>query len=634
MKPVKLIRLSAQMGLKHKGLYAASAFTIAATSMIASIQVSIGNAFGDPGRVKVASLNRNEMTAQLGAIRGLLITLGAIVIIILGFLLFSSIKQNISLRTRELAMIRLTGASRRQISLMIFIECSLLGFAVGLPVTLMGNAVAGYGFLLYQFIGFFGQSVSIDIPFSPALIFIIACLVSFISGIAGLFAALTVTRGELIGALQPLSKRTKVSELLWRIILFSLCLISIMLTDLKTLGSATIMLIPLFAVFPLLIIAPVLVPVAARFVGRLLAFFFPGPAMLASQRAFLDRHRFVSTAAPLILAIGLLGGFYVANIPDENMLAQSYRQQLKASTVINFSDVKSADRFTDEVKGRTTEIVRIAQMDRVVLENLQTIYFGDPVAFEHMMSLQVVEGDLSNVNGTNVASGLKGAEIGDTYMIMDGNGEEKQLTVVALYKDEAYEGVFLNWNQINNFMNNESSTVPASVFLSSNADSSVYSQILKENNLKGEVLDANGYVEQRIAERRANTSRSNIGLFGVIYIMSLISLTQTSIASSMARHREFNILRSIGVNRRGVVAVSIIESIILLFVSGVLVFTILIILAIKFTPGGMPAIAKTVIQALPVTMISFATMGGLLLGLGSLSTYLSSSNTSDKDDAF
>lgn len=619
MRLWQLARLSVQLGFRHLGLYAGCLFTIAATTVIASVQLVLAASFDDPDQVRIGSLSRDEVTAQLNSIRALLWMMGVLAVVIAGFLMFSSIRQVVSLRQRELALMRLAGANRWQLSAMVFGECVSLALVAGVPAALFGNALTRPAFAAFQELGLFGKSVEIVIGFHPVLLLAIAGSVALTAGVAGFLATRSGTRGDLVAAINPLVRRLHASQVVWRSLLVAASLAVIAFLGPETAGSSVVLLVPLLAVIPLTALAPVIVPACARLIGRLFATVAPGSAMLAAQRARVDRYRFVSVATPIILAIGLLGGFLVANAPDEQMRADAYRERLAVTAVASVTDATTADRVAATAREQSDSVARLTSVSRAASGTVRTLYFADTAAFAQLLTQSVTAGDPAKVHATSVATSLADASLGDTYSVLAADGSGLQLTVVAVLDDPIYEGIFLDWAQLGRVVNRPESL--SAQVLVDGMEAPALAAALTDRSIHASVTDAAGFIEQRLELRRANTSRSNLSLFGTIYLMSLISVAQTAISSHLARRREYGVLRSLGIGRGGVVRVVVIESAILLAVAGVLVFAALAILAVRFTPG-LAAATGAIAAALPQTLTAFGAIGAILLATNAIGAML------------
>ena len=99
MRALEMIHLSTRLVVRHLGLYAGCAFTIAATAVVTGAETTVAAAFGDPGRVFVDGLAREQVTKTAQLAGWLLTAMCGLAIVISGFLVFSAVKQVVSLRS-------------------------------------------------------------------------------------------------------------------------------------------------------------------------------------------------------------------------------------------------------------------------------------------------------------------------------------------------------------------------------------------------------------------------------------------------------------------------------------------------------------------------------------------------------
>ncbi|WP_446912201.1 hypothetical protein, partial [Klebsiella pneumoniae] len=79
---------------------------------------------------------------------------------------------------------------------------------------------------------------------------------------------------------------------------------------------------------------------------------------------------------------------------------------------------------------------------------------------------------------------------------------------------------------------------------------------------------------------------SNVGLFATVYLMCLIGVIQTTISNGLSRRKEFQVLRSLGVSRLGILATVGVEATILQVVTGILVFSVILALGFRFASNN------------------------------------------------
>lgn len=605
------MRLSLRLVSRHRALYAGCLVTLSATTVIAASQAALVEGLSRPENVHVPGLSAEELSSQLTALRGLLSVLSGLTIVMGGVLMWTSVKQVVAVRQQELALMRLAGASRGRLGSMVSLECLVIGLVAGCPAAMVGASLAGPLFAGLKAIGFFGRNVEAQFGFAVGAALTVTGVTAGTTGFAGMLASLSATRGEVVPATSAMAPRMSAASILGRIAVAIVGFGGLMCVDAKTLGPNLVLALPLAAVVPLLALAPLLIPAGAWVVGRCVGIVAPGAGRLAARRASKDRVRYARMATPLIVSVGVLGGFLVANAPDEQLRAETYRSRVAASVVASVVGVADADRAAGAVGGQTNVVARLASAKRAVSGNPQVLYFTDAVALGTLLRQSVVAGNQAAVAGLDVASSVSGTHVGDALSVLDRQGQVVIVHVVAVVNDPLFEGVFFDWEQASRILP-DVTAIPVQILASPITQSEAVAA-LQSAGAQGAVVDRDGYIQQLEDARKANTYRSNIGIFGTIYLMSVISLIQTAMSGAWARRGEFRVLRSLGVGRRGILMTVATETIIISLVAGALVTTVLVGLGLRFASINGTS-ARTAIESVSwVTAASFVSVA--LIGL-------------------
>lgn len=624
---IEVTRLSLRLLRRHLALYAGCMATLAATTVVASAQAGLVEALSHPDRVQIPDLSPAEVASQLVAFRGLLSVLTGLVVVTSGFLMWSAVKQVVSFRQRELALMRLAGASRWRLAQMVTLECVAMGVVVALPSMGVGLLLAHPLFAGLQAIGFFGQGVEVQFGFAGIAGLLIVGLVAFTVGLAGLFATLGATRGELISAINPLAAHMSRRQVLSRAIIGAVGLAGIALLDADILGPNLILVLPLFAVVPLFALAPLLIPAGAWLVGRIIGVVAPGPGLLAAQRARKDRVRFAQLATPVIVAVGVLGGFLVANAPDEQIRTETYRARLAATAIASVVGIRDADGAVEALRPQSRSVARLASLKREVSGTTLQVYFTDAASFSQLLTQSITSGDADEVGGAKVASSISGAKLGDSLSLLDSHGTPVTLTVAAVIDDSLFEGVFIDWAEAARFVP-DTSVLPVQVFASPVTQPTAQTA-LEAARIQATVIDRDGYIQYLEETRKANTYRSNIGIFGTIYLMSVISLIQAAVSGNLARRREFKVLRSLGISRGGLLQTVGTETLIVQVVAGVLIGAVLVTLGLRFASTNNASAATAIWSVTPPTALAYAAAVLVAMGAQLISALLAIKQTSE-----
>ena len=152
----------------------------------------------------------------ISIIRTVLLVFGGVAILVGALTILNSLSITVAQRTRELGLVRLIGASRRQVLTAVILEA----FAIGLLGSLAGLAV-GYGLAVGLKEAF--AAIGMDLPeagtvFSSTTIIVSLLVGTVITTIAGIVPALRATRIAPVTALRDASEGTRRTGLVGRIV--------------------------------------------------------------------------------------------------------------------------------------------------------------------------------------------------------------------------------------------------------------------------------------------------------------------------------------------------------------------------------------------------------------------------------
>jgi putative ABC transport system permease protein len=127
----------------------------------ADVRAALGQSLGDRVNVEVASehdrFTFNGLEMFITIIRMVLLGFGAVAVLVGGLTIVNSLSITLAQRTRELGLLRLVGASRRQVMLSVLGEALVMGLLGSLA-----GLVAGYGIAI-GLQGLFA-SLGLDLP--------------------------------------------------------------------------------------------------------------------------------------------------------------------------------------------------------------------------------------------------------------------------------------------------------------------------------------------------------------------------------------------------------------------------------------------------------------------------------------
>ena len=253
----------------------------------------------------------DDVNTDLGFLRGFLFVFAGIAVLVGAFIIFNVFSITVAQRVREMAMLRTIGASRRQIMRSVLIEA----FVIGLIASIVG---IGVGVLFAKLLNTIFEAVGFGLPTAGISLQARTVIVPLIVGvvvtlIAAIIPAIRATRVPPVavlreGAVLPKSRFSRFTPYLG--ILFGLLGVLAIVAGFGS--SESDQALSLIGVGALLILIGVgmamrmLIRPIARAVGWPLQRLFGTSARLGRQNTMRDPARTASTAAALMVGIGLV----------------------------------------------------------------------------------------------------------------------------------------------------------------------------------------------------------------------------------------------------------------------------------------------------------------------------------------
>ncbi|WP_216212725.1 FtsX-like permease family protein [Amycolatopsis aidingensis] len=496
----------------------------------------------------------------------------ALAVFLTVFIVSSTFAFTVAQRRRDLALLRLTGGSRRQLRRLLLSEATLLGLvgtALGIPFGLLvmqwqSGLLVSFGFLPA---GFSPQwqgwilAVSVGVGLGVALA---GVLVS--SRRAGRVRPLDALRGAG-GATRVLTPSR------WFFgVLFLAGAIAMMIIAKVAGPSAAIpltMLVALAAAVGLSALSPLVVPVFARVLGLLLRTRPVGTVAAANLRDGVRRS--AATAAPLIVLVGILAGLFGTALSITEASERALRRDTAADFVAT-TPVRDANRIA-EVPGVATTSVEVAVPLVLTLPEHDEDESGtalgharviDPAAYRRAHSVQAVSGSLDGLRGHTVAvgagrSGEPGFSLGDTLHVRIGD-RELNLPIVAVLPGQVSGGPdLLLPSGITPEPVLTSTTAQTVVSTATGADRAAVGDRIRAS-VHGTVDSAEKWVQQR-AEAEQSTQLSIFTIIaGMAGLYALFAVINAVVIAAADRRAEFAAARLSGLTRGQVVRMAVLES--------------------------------------------------------------------------
>jgi putative ABC transport system permease protein len=380
----------------------------------------------------------------------------AIVALIVGsFVIYNTFSITVAQRTRENALLRAVGASRRQITMAVFLEALTTG-VVASVIGLGLGIVAASG--LKALLG----ALNIDIPAGGTVLKSSTIRTSLVVGIlvtvlASLIPVFKAARVPPIAAMREVALE-RTSAGLKRIIAGAIVTVLGVLSLLSGLfgggsnaGSAVGL--GAFVIFiGVTILGPLIARPAARLIGWPLPRLLGVTGQLARENAMRNPKRTSATAAALMIGVGLVGFVTIFAASATASVNHVIDHAFKADYIVNTSGFGAALPPTIETDLAKLPGVKIASGLKVgsvkIGSSVQQVEGVDPAVVDRLFDVGVSQGKLTDLGTDGIAVYKNTAKshhwvLGSKIPVQFAKTGVKRLTVRAIYDQQALAGPYV-----------------------------------------------------------------------------------------------------------------------------------------------------------------------------------------------
>jgi putative ABC transport system permease protein len=511
----------------------------------------------------------DDLSQGFGFFTTLLLVFAYIALIVGAFIIFNTFSILVAQRSKELALMRAIGASRRQVMTSVLVEAVLVGLfaavvGVGAGVLLATGALA----LL--------DSIGLDLPTNTVSVTSGAVINAIVTGTvvtvgSALVPAWRATRVPPLAALRDVSlDRSGHSRI--RLVLGLVLLALAVVISLPAFGDdpdATAIRSVGLGALALLVSLVVLGPVIARPLARALGWPLPRlrgtTGQLARENAARSPKRTASTAAALMIGVGLIVFINVFTASARASIDVELKRGLQAELIVQPSgfDVGAPPAFAADARGLdgvaavATVQGWFARFEEPGQEPTDTfIQAVVPDDFDRAVDVRMVEGDLSDLVPGTIAYDRRVAEdvglsVGDEVTITFASGRSETFTVSAISDDPQLFGLRVIHKDDFTRLSPAATDFGVFVLLDDGADlATVRADLeeLAEPYPTLEILDQEEYLGS-VAETISAVLNVVYGLLALSVVIALIGIANTLSLSIHERTRELGLLRAVGMTR-------------------------------------------------------------------------------------
>ncbi len=528
----------------------------------------------------VAEESQDAVGQFLDVIETFLLVFAVIAVVVGGFIIVNTFTILVAQRSRELALLRALGASRRQVARSMLLEAAVLAVVAS-------TVGIGLGWLLARGLAAAFRAVGLDIAGSALTLTASAVVVSYAAGIlvtvlaaylparrAGKVSPVAAMRADATPERGSMRRRTVIGVVVLAVGagVAALGVGGAPYASLLVGVGALLWILTIAAISPV-VGRPVVVACRAVF-ARL----FGTPGRLAGENALRDPRRTGATASALMIGLALVSTIAVLaaslntsvdDVVDEEFTADFLVQ---SNTFVPFSTA-IGDRIED-VDG--VDVVSRQQWAAGEIGGEQVFLAGNDAEFGEVYDLDVVAGD-TDVSGaeavlTDTFARDRGWEVGDTFEVAFPAGATLELRIAALVEPtETTADVSLPLGQLSEAGIKRQDSI-LSILIAPGADAGAVQADLEDAVGDAPVVgvfDKEGFADE-IRGQVNQLLYMIYGLLALAIVIAVIGIINTLGLSVIERTREIGLLRAIGLNRAGLRRMVTLESVTIAVLGAVL----------------------------------------------------------------
>ncbi|MBW4720019.1 FtsX-like permease family protein [Saccharothrix sp. SC076] len=516
-----------------------------------------------------------SISSQAAEFTAFLLAFAVIALVVAAMVIYNTFTILVAQRTRELALMRCVGASRKQVFRSVLAEAVVMGFAASV-IGLFGGL--GVSALLQQLIGGFvtgGASPSVQLPLTGTTVLAAFGVGVLVTVLAAVLPARRATRVPPVAALRSQPDSSEEVSRTGRLRVLLAVLLGVGGAGVIVLGlgleeQAAMMVTgagTMIVLAAVLVLGPLLVGPVNRALGVVPRALFGVPAKLASANAGRNPKRTAATTAALMIGVTIVAMVtVVANSAKETANAQIDERMPADYTVTSSvpSRLLPAELATQLAASPAVE--RVAPTAEVVGEGAYFVAVAQD-SLGNLFRPKVESGSLADLKAGTIAvrsdyAKAEGLTVGSTKAVKTENGSGDLKVVAIVTGQRLGDGV-----------------VTLETAKALNPELAGYDSIMVK--LKPGVADSRAAVEQvtdtsplAVLDSAAETKEQLNkqldqvlafvwAMIGLAVVIALFGIANTLTLSVLERTRESALLRALGLTRGQLRLMLVVESVLM-----------------------------------------------------------------------
>jgi putative ABC transport system permease protein len=577
----------------------------------------------------VANEQSNDINQSLSFFSTALLVFAFISLFVGGFTIFNTFSIIVGQRTRELALLRIVGASRRQVFRSVLAEA----FIVGIFASVVGlglGVLAALG--LEELLKGFGVTLPAGSLVFEGRTIVVALVVGVgVTVVSAISPARRAVRIPPVAALADHQIEQQESSRR-RIVVGSVSAVLGVIILVVGLTKPAIQLVGLGAIAIFLgigMLAPIVARPMSSVIGRPLARLFGISGKLGRENSMRSPRRTAQTSSALMVGLALVSTIAVFGASLSKSATSSVNEAISANFIITSGQTGGAGQFGNSVASAAAKVPDVT--------NVSTVYNGQFEIRHDLSSVTAVsESNLRKTVILRMQSGTGAAALAAGQLLIDTTtANTKHLSVGSvvpvkfaatgstnirvggIFKPNALIGSYLVGDRY--FLAHFDTPLPVAVLLRTHGTTAAASKAIH----RALSVYPNLKVQTRPAFEKTQQQQIN-QLLGLVYallalavVIALIGIVNTLMLSVFERTHEIGLLRAVGMKRRQVRAMIRSESVILSVFGAVIGIVVGTALGIAFA-ASLKQQGITDIVVPRASLVVFLVLAALL-GLGAAS---------------